>query len=125
MSWTPGGWSADEPGGGRPGGGRPRHPDDDGRSRARWNIVYFALSTAVLFVAILFPAHRSGWVIGLAAVAIVVILLGLAREQPSDPWQRRRSENRAWTRVHGACARWAPFVTMAAVVAVLVQSLRA
>jgi hypothetical protein len=87
--------------------------------------VYFGLATAVLFVAIVFPGQWSGWVIGLAVVAIVVILLGLGGEQPSDPWKRRRSENPSWDRVKRACARWAPFATMAAVIAAMIQSLRA
>jgi hypothetical protein len=88
--------------------------------------VYFALATAVLFVAILFPSQRSVWVIGLAAVAIVVILLGLGGDQPSDPWKRRRRENPSTRdQVNRACARWAPFATMAAVIAAMIQSLRA
>ncbi len=100
-------------------------PDDEARSRARWNVAYLALATAVLFVAILFPSQRSGWVIGLAAVAVGVILLGLNGEQHSDPWKRRRSVNPSWDRVNVACARWAPYATMVAVIAALIQSLRA
>lgn len=88
-------------------------------------MVYFALATAVLFVAILFPGQRSGWVIGLAVVAIAIILLGLNAGQHPDPWRRRRSVNPSWDRVNRACARWAPYVTMAAVIAALIQSLRA
>ncbi len=75
-------------------------------------------------MAILFPRQRSGWVIGLAVVALGVILLGLGGEQPSDPWQRRRSGNPSWDRVNRACARWAPYATMAAVIAAMIQSLR-
>ncbi len=121
MNW-PAGRAGDGPGVGRAGRGRARPPGDAARSRARWDITYFALATAVLFVAILFPSQRSGWVIGLAVVAIVVILLGMSGEQHSDPWTRRRKAG--WDRVTIACHRWAPFATTAAVIAALTQSLR-
>jgi hypothetical protein len=123
MNWTPG-ESADEPGARRPSGGGLGPTDAEAKTRARWNVTYLALATAVLFVAIVFPGQRSGWVIALAIVAIVVILFGLGGDQPSDPWKRRRSDNPAWDRINRACARWAPYATIAAVIAAMIQSLR-
>ena len=124
MSWSPRGPSGDEPASRRRAGGPSRPSDDEARSRARWNVVYFALAVAVLCFSVVFPGQFSLWVIGLAVVAIVVILLGLGGDQPSDPWKRRRSDNPSWDRVNETCARWAPYATMAAVIAAMIQSLR-